>query len=130
MTETVSEEERQRALHVSVSVSEEGIATFLLRGELVGSDIVYFRRACAKTEKQGVVLFLIEFSEVESIDGYGLASLVGLLGRLRAVDGRMILCGLNPDLRAKFEDTHCTTIFETEISAARAEEKLREFSLQ
>lgn len=112
---------------LSVNVTQNGGAAILtLSGCLVSSEITHFRRASNQAQKSGLVQFVLDLSEVESIDGYGLASLVGLLSRTRSAGGELILCGINPDLRQRFEATHCDMIFKTAFTVAKALEQITE----
>ena len=123
MTQAHIEEER----HLSVELASAGDASVLrLVGDLVGKQVAQFRRACAQAEKEKFLHTVVDLSEVEEIDGYGLAGLVGLLARRRRLGGRVVLCGLNPDLRLKFEATHCDVIFKTAVSQSGALEALKE----
>lgn len=126
MTEIVNETKRKRhSLDVSYAASD-GIAVIRLAGDLVGSEVVHFRRACTAAAKEGLSDRVVDLAEVESIDGYGLASLVGLLARRSHQGGRVVLCGINPELRSKFEATHCDVIFDTAFTVAKALDFIRE----
>lgn len=120
-----SEETEKPQLEVNLS-SREGAAIISLSGDFLGGETVHFRRACTQAEKQGLGDAVVELSDVERIDGYGLASLVGLLARTKSKGGRLLLCGINPDLRARFEATHCDGIFETAFTVAKAVDMLKE----
>lgn len=120
VTEDKSE---RRALRVSTAKSR-GAAVLGLQGEFVGSEVVHFRRACNVMDSEGFKHWVIDLAEVDEVDGYGLASLVGLLARAKRNGGRVVLCGLNPDLRRRFEDTHCEEIFEIDFTVAKAVDRL------
>lgn len=115
----------ETASQLSVSVSKnDGVAVLGLSGSLLSSEITSFRRACNNIGKSGLNRYVVDLGEVEEIDGYGLASLVGLLSRSRSEGGRLVLCGINPDLRQRFEATHCDMIFDTATTVANALDKL------
>lgn len=95
-----------------------------LQGEFIGSEVVHFRRACNIMSSEGFKQWVIDLAEVHEIDGYGLASLVGLLSRAKRQGGRVVLCGINPDLRRRFEATHCEEIFEIDFTVAKAVDRL------
>lgn len=116
-------ESKTSSLRVS-SAKSRGAAVIGLQGDLIGSEVAHFRRACGEAEREGLNNWVVDMAEVESIDGYGLASLVGLLSRARRSDGRVVLCGINPDLRKRFEATHCDSIFEIDFTVAKAVDKL------
>lgn len=123
MKKSTSSEEIS-TLQVNLASSDE-TAVLGLHGDFVGSEVVHFRRACGEAQKSGHNDFVVDLSEVGSIDGYGLASLVGLLSRTRKSDGNLIICGINPDLRTRFEATHCDVIFDTEFTVAKAVDRLK-----
>lgn len=106
--------------------SSEGVAVIRMVGDLLGSEVVQFRRACTVADREGLQDRIVDLSDVQRIDGYGLAGLVGLLSRRKSQGGRVILCGINPDLRVKFESTHCDVIFDTAFTVAKALEMLKE----
>ena len=96
-----------------------------LSGSLIGSEVFKFRHACSEAVKSGMPHRIVDLTDVHEIDGYGMAGLVGLLARRSREGGQVVLCGVNPDLRSRFEATHCDCIFQTAVSQARALEKLR-----
>ena len=117
----------QEGRHLSVDLSSADDASILrVVGELVGKQVAIFRRACGQAQKESFPHRIVDLSEVEDIDGYGIAGLVGLLARRRRHGGRVVLCGLNPDLRIKFEATHCDSIFTIAVSQSGALEALKE----
>lgn len=117
----------QESRHLSVDLSSADDASILrVVGELVGKQVSIFRRACAQAQKENFLHRVVDLSEVEEIDGYGIAGLVGLLARRRRHGGKVVLCGLNPDLRFKFEATHCDAIFKMAVSQSGALEALKE----
>jgi len=95
-----------------------------LRGRFVGGEVFQFRRSCTEASRQGLKNWVIDLSEVDEIDGYALASLVGLLSRARSSGGRLLLCGVNPDLKKRFEATMCDSIFQNEFTVSKAVERL------
>jgi anti-anti-sigma factor len=118
------EKGRQAELIVSTA-SNEGAAVIGLKGSFVGSEVIHFRKACNEAQKSGLKNWVVDLAEVDEIDGYGLASLVGLLSRSRSDGGRLVLCGINPDLRSRFEATQCDSIFVTEFTIAKAVDRLK-----
>ena len=121
---TKTEQEQSKgALRVSMAKSR-GAAVIGLQGELISGEVVHFRRACGEAEREGLTDWVVDLAEVDEIDGYGLASLVGLLSRAKRIGGRVVLCGMNPDLRKRFEATHCDAIFEVDFTVAKAVDRL------
>lgn len=111
------------ALRVSTAKSR-GAAVIGLQGDFVGIEVAHFRRACNVMEQEGFRFWVVDLAEVDRIDGYGLAGLVGLLSRAKRDGGRLVLCGINPDLRARFEATFCEEIFEIDFTVAKAVDRL------
>ena len=117
----------QEGRHLSVELSSADDASILrVVGELVGKQVAIFRRACGQAQKENFLHRIVDLSEVEEIDGYGIAGLVGLLARRRRHGGKVILCGLNLDLRFKFEATNCDSILKVAVSQSGALEALKE----
>ena len=104
-------------LKVDLSQSDNA-AVIILSGALVKSQVSQFRRACSESEGS-TEHSVVDLTEVEEIDGYGLSSLVGLLARRHASGGEVRLCGLDPELRQRFEKTFCDELFRFSSSVAK-----------
>jgi anti-anti-sigma factor len=61
----------------------------------------------------GKIYILVDLQNVLFIDSTGLSALVVALKRVRDVNGRFALCGLNSQAKILLEQTSMTKIFET-----------------
>jgi anti-anti-sigma factor len=113
------------SLNVDLAVTDD-VSIIRVSGSLVGKEVAIFRRACAEAQKDGLTHRVVDLSEVDEIDGYGIAGLVGLLARRRKERGMVVLCGVNPDLRLMLEATHCDTVFKMAVSTSGALELLKD----
>jgi len=117
---------RKPDLQVSYT-DNRGTAVVSLQGPLIAGEVAHFRAACREGREQGHKYFVVDLADVVEVDGYGLAALVGLLSRCHSDQGELILCGLNPDLRHRFEATYCDEIFQTATTVPKAIEKMEEW---
>lgn len=102
----------QPAASLNVHTSRHGsCAVLALNGPLTAKTVANFRRAALVAEAGHRGPVVLDLSEVDEIDGHGLASLVGLLARRVATESTVALCGVRPDLRARFEATFCDALF-------------------
>ncbi len=104
---------------MNFSIERVGGATVVdVNGELtVGNRSELKDRVLGRIE-EGDRRFLFDFSDTSYIDSSGLGVLVSLSKRIREVNGRLRLAGLNEDLRTLFELTKLDTLFE--ISDSRS----------
>lgn len=104
---------------LKVDLSKTGnAAVIVLAGSFVKSQVSQFRRACSDSE-ESTQHSVVDLTDVDEIDGYGLSSLVGLLARRRSNGGEVRLCGLDPELRQRFEKTFCDELFRFTSSVAK-----------
>jgi anti-anti-sigma factor len=109
---------------LQVDISQHGQATLLtLSGPLTAKSVAALRRAAFHAEKENRGHCLLDMNDVDEIDGYGLATLVGMLSRR---SGKVILFGVSPDLRPRFEATFCDSLFPIRSTLAHALELLAE----
>jgi anti-anti-sigma factor len=111
-------------LEVDLSTADDA-SVIRVSGSLVGKAAAIFRRACGEATKSGLLHRVVDLSDVDEIDGYGIAGLVGLLARRKKAGGKVVLCGINPGLRLRFEATHCDTVFKMAVSTSGALELLK-----
>lgn len=128
MTELGTNEADSPSLHVDMVITED-VPVIRISGSLVGKQVSIFRRVCAEAQKEGYTHRVVDLSDLEDIDGYGMAGLVGLLARRRKHRGTVVLCGVNPDLRQRLEATHCDSIFKMAVSTSGALELLKDIAL-
>lgn len=95
-----------------------------LSGDFLAVEAASVRRVCQDLQDQGELQLVIDFSEVDSVDGFSLASLVGLRSRLRQRGGDLALVGVNPDLRKRLQSAYLEQVFPIYSTQAQAFEKL------
>ena len=103
-----------------------GTAVFTLSGPLTAKHVAALRRATFTEEGKDCCSCVMDLSEVDELDGYGLSALVGMLARRRDKRGKVALCGVRPDLRAQLEATFCDTLFPLRSTLAAALEVVGE----
>jgi len=82
--------------HLDVEVRQEPGAVVLdLRGEINGLAMEALNEAYAKAEAKDPEVVLLNFAQVDYINSTGIALIVGLLGRARASNRRLLACGLS-----------------------------------
>lgn len=96
-----------------------------LSGAFSARDVSALRRVCQDLSEAGQSLIVLDFTEVESIDGFALASLASLMSRLRPGGGRLALIAVNPDIRQLFARVHLDLVFPVYATLAQAMEKAK-----
>lgn len=124
MKEVGKNQTQKASLLVELSTVED-VCVIHVSGSFVGKAVSVFRRVCSDAQRLGLPHRVVDLSEVDEIDGYGIACLVGLLARRKKARGHVILCGINPDLRHKFEATRCDSVFRMAVSSSGALELLK-----
>lgn len=89
-------------------------------GELTVGNREQFKKVVLDRVASGERKFLVDFEESSYIDSTGLGALVSLSRKIREVGGRLLLVGLNEDLRTLFELTKLDSVFEIADSRAMA----------
>lgn len=82
-----------------------GFPMIELRGEVNASAEDTLHAVYAEAERASGKAILFDFSGVEYINSTGIALIVGLLARARAVDIRLVACGLSDHYREIFAIT-------------------------
>lgn len=96
-----------------------------LSGDFLAVDAATVRRVCGDLHEQGQNHMVIDFSEVEKVDGFSLASLIGLMARMRSEGGDLVLVSVNPDLKKQFQKAHLEQVFPIYSTQAQAFEKFK-----
>ncbi|MGE0488257.1 MAG: STAS domain-containing protein [Vulcanimicrobiota bacterium] len=99
---------------------DRGVSVLSLRGPFRLAGASEFRKASSGLIESGVRKVVVDLSEVDELDGFGLSALVGLLARLHRLGGRMALAGVNPELKKRFEATWTEDVFRQHITVAQA----------
>lgn len=112
---------------LQVDISHRGnTAVFTLSGPLTAKQVATLRRLTFDEEGKSCQSCVMDLSDVDEMDGYGLSALVGMLARRRCRHSKMALCGVRPDLRALFEATFCDALFPLRSTLAAALEVVGE----
>ena len=106
-------------MRISV-ITTEGASVVALSGRLFSVEAVSVRRVCQDLQDQGQLRLILDFAEVETVNGFFLASLIGLMARLRQGGGRLALVAVNPDLRRSFQKTCLEQVFPMYSTQAQA----------
>lgn len=96
-----------------------------LSGDFLAVDAATVRRICLELYEQGQRYLVIDFSDVEKVDGFSLASLISLMARLRKENGGLALVSVNPDLKKQFQKAYLDQVFPIFSTQAQAFEKLK-----
>ena len=82
-----------------------------LQGKLDASSVADFREEGQRQLRSGHKRVVLDFAQVDHVDGQGLAGLVAFYRRLTVEHkGRMAVAGLNPELRVLFDRTALTRV--------------------
>lgn len=95
-----------------------------LSGDYLAVNAAAVRRACLDLEEKGQRFMVIDFSDVENVDGFSLASLIGLMARLRQDGKDLALVSVNPDLKKQLQKAHLDLVFPIYSTQAQAFQKL------
>lgn len=111
---------------LQVDISQQGRTALLtLVGPLTAKHVAALRRASFELERRGDCAHcVLDMTDVEEIDGYGLSTLVGMLARRGSQSGKVVLFGLRPDLKSRFEATFCDCLLPLRPTLAGALELL------
>lgn len=102
---------------------QPGAAVIDLHGEINAVAAPALNAAYAEAEQSNPEVILLNFSDVDYINSTGIALIVGLLAKARAVHGRLIVCGLSEHYVEIFQITRLSdfmSIFPNEASALAA----------
>lgn len=112
---------------LKVDIAHRGeTAIFTLSGQLTAKHVATLRRIAFTEEGKACGSCVMDLSEVDELDGYGLSALVGMLARRSGNRSEVVLCGVRPDLRAQLEATFCDTLFAVRSTLAAALEVVGE----
>lgn len=82
-----------------------------LQGKLDAGSVADFREEAQRQLRSGHKRVVLDFAQVDHVDGQGLAGLVAFYRRLTVEHkGRMAVAGLNPELRVFFDRTALTRV--------------------
>ncbi|MBS0616789.1 MAG: STAS domain-containing protein [Spirochaetes bacterium] len=92
-----------------------------LSGDLNMFSAPELRTALHKKFDEGHRKFILDLSELSFVDSSGIGVLVSFVGLARKAEGRVVLFGLNTQIRSIFEVTRLLSVFTVvdDIAAAR-----------
>ena len=98
---------------MNINVSRDGrISVIALKGKFNAASARDFRDAAMDRLRQGDRAVVVDFFEVEDMDGTALSALVSYYRKLVVEEGgRMALCGLNPAVREFVERVALSKMF-------------------
>ena len=101
----------------------------VLRGRTPGHDDVELLSR-SLVDCSGVPNVVIDLSNLDFVNGSFMDGLMALYARVKATDGRLILCGMRqPSVRDAFYDSNLDRIFDIRDSQEAALASLRQMSL-
>jgi anti-anti-sigma factor len=106
--------------HVRGGNEPSGIAIMDLHGEIDLSAADALNAAYEQASSQSPAATLLNFDDVDYINSTGIALIVGLLGKARRADLRLIVCGLSEHYMEIFRITRLAefmSVFPDEASA-------------
>ncbi|MCS6972698.1 MAG: STAS domain-containing protein [Leptospiraceae bacterium] len=104
----------------------EGYSILLVSGDLNMFTAPELRNALVKKFEGGIRRFIIDLTNLSYIDSSGIGILVSFVSMARRQENsRVILCGLNKQIRSIFEVTRLLSIFEVMPDLAAAEQEMR-----
>lgn len=102
-------------------IREEGEATVVdVTGDIDLHRSLEFQQSLLKLLDSKPKRIVVNLSEVQYMDSSGVASLVKLLSRVRALKIDLKLCCLNPRVRSVFEITRLDSVFDLAESEQEA----------
>ena len=102
---------------------QPGAVVIDLHGEINAVAAPALNVAYAQAEQSNPKIILLNFSDVDYINSTGIALIVGLLAKARAVHRRLIVCGLSEHYIEIFQITRLSnfmSMFPNEASALAA----------
>lgn len=101
---------------------ETGVVS--VEGRLESSSVSSFRETVLPLSARGCVRLIFDFSHLEFLDGQGLASLLTFYRKwTRQPGGRVVLSGLNPEVRQFLDRTSLSRVL---LLTSSLEEAMRE----
>jgi anti-anti-sigma factor len=110
----------QPKLEVVIREPADRVRVLDLRGPISRSAQEPLKAAYQEASSGGVDIVILNFSEVESMDSYGLGLLIALLARAQHQKQRLVACGPSTSLRMAFTSTYldeALPVYIDEVSA-------------
>ena len=85
---------------------EDDVAVLHMQGHLDAASIGLFRQVAGEQLRVGHKKMVLDFSQIERVDGHALAGIISFYRRLTVEHkGRMAIAGVNPELRVFLDRT-------------------------
>lgn len=100
-----------QSLEISVE-KREGVVIVAPHGEIAYTEATAFQTAVRQASAPRPPKLIVDLSRVDYMNTPGLAVLVEALQSTRKAKTRLILCGINPRVKAIFQIAKLNTVFE------------------
>ena len=98
---------------MNITVSKEGeISVVVIEGRLDTTNYGELEHHLSAITEEGGKMILLDLENLEYVSSSGLRILLMFLKKIRAVDGRFMLCSMSADIREIFEISGFINIFE------------------
>lgn len=105
---------------------EGGVAILRLQGRLDAGSVRDFRALALDELRAGHLRMVIDFSNIEAVDGQGLAALVNFYRKLVTEKrGRLAFSGLNPEMRQFLDRTSLSRVIPITYDSQDAAREVR-----
>lgn len=106
--------------------TDGGVVILHLKGKLDAASVTDFREEAQRQLRGGQRKLVVDFAQVDQVDGQGLAGLVAFYRRFTVEHkGRLAISGLNPELRQFFDRTSLTRVVPTAYEWQEAAREVR-----
>ena len=96
----------------SLQRHDGAILVLLPNGRIEAPDIEEFEKPIQESIRNGDSNIIIDFGEVQGIDSAGIHALLSIAARVLVRHGKLVICGLDTDIRALFSVTSCDQVLE------------------
>jgi anti-anti-sigma factor len=102
-----------------IETTADGVVTLALIGRLDGTSSLGFEARVFRQIEAGHHRMIIDMAQLDFINSVGLRVFMAAAKLLKPLDGRMVLCALQPSIQHLFDVAGLSTIFT--IAATREE---------
>ena len=114
----------QDKLEVAIREPADRVRILDLQGPITRSTQESLTAAYEEASSGGVEMVVLNFSEVEVMDSYGLGFLIALLARAQHQKQRLVACGLGAPLQQAFQVTYLDEALDVYAGEAEALQSL------
>jgi anti-anti-sigma factor len=115
----------QSELEVGTREPADRVRILDLRGTITRSSQGPLTAGYHEASGGGVETVILNFSEVEAVDSYGIGQLIALLGRAQYQKQNLLACGLSAQLQQAFQVTYLDEALEVYAGETEALQSLR-----